>query len=67
MKLLKSAGCQLPVGGGNSKELTMIVEVQGMGFWTRVRLPSAPFEKDFVSKETESFFSLGRTAEFLEL
>ena len=44
MKLLKSAGCQLSVGGGNVKELTMIVEVQGMGFWTRVRLPSTPLD-----------------------
>ena len=42
MKLPKSGGCQFPPDGGNVKELTMIVEGQGIGFWTGVRLPSAP-------------------------
>ena len=28
--------------GGNVKELTMIVEVHGTGFWTRVRFPPGP-------------------------
>lgn len=44
MKLPKSGGCQFPPDGGNVKELTMIVEGQGMGFWTRVRLPSTPLD-----------------------
>lgn len=42
MKLLKLSGCQFPGSGGNVNRLTMIVEEQGIGFWTRVQLPSAP-------------------------
>ena len=44
MKLLKLRGCWFPLSGGNVKESTMIVEGQGMGFWTRVRLPSIPLK-----------------------
>ena len=44
MKLLNSQGCWFPCEGGNVKKSTMIVEVQGMGFWTRVRLPPNPFD-----------------------
>ena len=42
MKLPKSKGCLFPFDGGNVKKQTMIVEGQGIGFWTRVRLPSGP-------------------------
>ena len=45
MKLLKPEGCLFPSGGGNEKEPTMIVEGQGIGFRTRVRLPSGPSQK----------------------
>ena len=45
MKLLKQPECQFSGCRGNEKELTMIVEEQGIGFWTRVQLPSAPLEK----------------------
>lgn len=45
MKLLKSSGCSFPGDGGNAKERTTLVEVQGIGFWTRVRLPSSPSKK----------------------
>ena len=40
--LLKFWGCSFPQDGGNEKERTMIVEEQGIGSWTRVRLPSGP-------------------------
>ncbi len=43
MKLLNLSGCQLPGSGGNEKQLTMIVEVHGIGFRTRVRLSSTPW------------------------
>ena len=42
MKLLNSQGCLFPCGRGNEKEQTMIVEVHGIGFWTRVRFPPGP-------------------------
>ena len=42
MKLLKPSGCLFPGGGGNVKKLTTLVEGQGIGFRTRVRLPSGP-------------------------
>ena len=42
MKLLKPADCPLSSGGGNVKERTMIVEVHGIGFRTRVRFPPGP-------------------------
>ena len=45
MKLPKPRGRLLPRGRGNVKELTMIVEERGIGFWTRVRLPSSPSPK----------------------
>ena len=44
MKLLKPSECQSPDGGGNVNRLTMIVEEQGIGFWTRVQIPSAPLK-----------------------
>ena len=37
MKLLKPSGCLFSGGGGNEKELTTLVEGQGIGFRTRVR------------------------------
>ena len=43
MKLLKPSGCLFPGGGGNVKEKTTLVEGQGIGFRTGVRLPSSPF------------------------
>ena len=46
MKLLKPPGCLLPGGGGNEVQQTTLVEVHGMAFRTRVRLPSAPLKKD---------------------
>ena len=46
MKLPKPAGCSFSSGGGNVKERTMIVEEQGIGFWTGVRFPSGPLKKD---------------------
>ena len=49
MKLLKPSGCLLPGGGGNDKEQTMIVEEQGIGFWTRVQIPSAPLLKNLAA------------------
>lgn len=42
MKLPNLQGCQFSCWGGNLKELTMIVEVHGIGFWTRVRFPPGP-------------------------
>ena len=48
MKLLKPEGCLLSSGGGNEKEQTMIVEGQGIGFRTRVRLPSGPLKKALI-------------------
>lgn len=42
MKLPKLQGCPFSCSRGNQKELTMIVEVHGIGFWTRVRLPPGP-------------------------
>ena len=42
MKLLKPSGCLFSDGGGNVKESTTLVEGQGIGFRTRVRLPSSP-------------------------
>ena len=42
MKLLNVPGCLFPGPGGNVKEQTMIVEVHGTGFWTRVRFPPGP-------------------------
>ncbi len=44
MKLLNPEDCQLPSGGGNVKELTMIVEVHGIDFRTGVRFPSGPLK-----------------------
>ena len=44
MKLPKPAGCSFSSGGGNVKERTMIVEEQGIGFWTGVRFPSGPLK-----------------------
>ena len=46
MKLLKPLGCPFSDGGGNVKELTTLVEGQGIGFRTGVRLPSSPFLKE---------------------
>lgn len=45
MKLLNPQGCLFPCGRGNEKEQTMIVEVHGIGFWTRVRFPPGPLLK----------------------
>ena len=43
MKLLKPCkGVDSRVRGGNVKQSTMIVEEQGIGFRTGVRLPSGP-------------------------
>ena len=44
MKLLNVFGCQSPDAGGNVNRLTKLVEVQGMGLRTRVRLPSGPLK-----------------------
>ena len=44
MKLLNVTGCQPPFTGGNVNRLTKLVEVQGMGLRTRVRLPSGPLD-----------------------
>ena len=46
MKLLKCVDCQSSTHGGNVKRLTKLVEVRGMGFRTRVRLPSGPFLRE---------------------
>ena len=45
MKLLNSKDCELPLDGGNVYKFTMIVEEQGIVFWTRVQLPSSPAKK----------------------
>ena len=44
-ELLKFWGCSFPQDRGNVKERTMIVEEQGIGFWTRVQLPSGPLKR----------------------
>ena len=44
MKLLKPELCLCKSGGGNVKTQATLVEVQGIGFRTRVRLPSSPLE-----------------------
>ena len=54
MKLLNPQGCPFPCGRGNEKELTMIVEVHGIGFWTRVRFPPGPL--GFAAKLLRSLF-----------
>ena len=43
MKLPKPSGCLFPGGRGNDKKPTTLVEVQGIGLWTRVQLPSGPY------------------------
>ena len=43
MKLPKVIGCLFLIIGGNLQEQTTLVEGQGIGLWTRVRLPSSPF------------------------
>ena len=58
MKLLKPLGCPFPSGGGNVKELTTLVEGQGIGFRTRVRLPSSPLLKSLENVEFSGFFVL---------
>lgn len=45
MKLLKPELCLCRSGRGNVKLQATLVEGQGIGFWTRVRLPSGPLEK----------------------
>ena len=45
MKLLKPPECLFPGGRGNVNEQTMIVEVHGIGFRTRVQLPSTPYKE----------------------
>ena len=42
MKLLKHKSCLWELCGGNVKIQTTLVEGPGIGFWTRVRLPSDP-------------------------
>ena len=44
MKLLKPELCLCKSGGGNVKTQATLVEVQGIGFRTGVRLPSSPLE-----------------------
>ena len=44
MKLLNADRCQPLFAGGNVNRLTKLVEVQGMGLRTRVRLPSGPLK-----------------------
>ena len=56
MKLLKPAGCSFPSGGGNVKERTMIVEEQGIGFWTGVRFPSGPLKNSARRNALALFF-----------
>ena len=52
MKLPDRIDCPFSVRRGNRpeqdrpKKRTMIVEVQGLGFWTRVRLPSTPLRSE---------------------
>ena len=50
MKLLKPSGCPFSDGGGNVKELTTLVEGQGIGFRTGVRLPSSPLKTPVKSR-----------------
>ena len=38
----------------------MIVEGQGMGFWTGVLLPSTPLEREVPNPLKESYFSVFR-------
>ena len=45
MKLLKPELCLCKSGGGNVKTQATLVEVQGIGFRTRVRFPSSPLEE----------------------
>lgn len=49
MKLPTITECQFSVICGNVKQLTMIVEEQGKGFWTWVRLPSSPLEESYTN------------------
>ena len=56
MKLLKPAGCSFSSGGGNVKERTMIVEEQGIGFWTGVRFPSGPLKNTLENQGCFSFW-----------
>ena len=56
MKLLNPQGCQFPCGRGNEKELTMIVEVHGIGFWTRVRFPPGPLSRGAAVIRCSPFF-----------
>ena len=61
MKLLKPAGCSFSSGGGNVKERTMIVEEQGIGFWTGVRFPSGPLKNSARRNALALFFYDFRT------
>lgn len=55
MKLLKHKTCLWVLCGGNVKIQTTLVEGPGIGFWTRVRLPSSPL----IQIQLERFASVG--------
>ncbi len=48
----------MPSAGGNPKESAMIVEGQGMDFWTRVRLPSTPCKRSLKNPLKSRVFGL---------
>lgn len=60
MKLLNADGCQPLSAGGNVNRLTKLVEVQGMGLRTRVRLPSGPLEKSLGNTVFSRLFILDK-------
>lgn len=61
MKLLKSSGCLFSDDGGNVKEQTMIVEEQGIGFRTGVRLPSAPLDDAKTNTKHHNLFIIKKS------
>ena len=66
MKLLNPQGCQFSCGRGNDKELTMIVEVHGMGFWTRVRFPPGPLAAVMLPRTFDTVQTNGNIAQLGE-
>ena len=60
MKLLKHKTCLWVLCGGNVKIQTTLVEGPGIGFWTRVRLPSSPLKNNPIAFAV-GFFYLDNT------
>ena len=60
MKLPKPESCPPLSGRGNPERWTTIVEGRGIGFWTRVRLPSTPSTRRYTNTIPSIEFSVFR-------